>query len=255
MQWWKVNKRELPWRDNPTPYQVLVSEIMLQQTQVSRVIPKYHEFIDAFPSIERLASSDKKQLLQVWSGLGYNRRALWLREGAQQIVENGTFPRTVEELRTLKGIGPYTSRSVLIFAFNEDVAAVDTNIRRVFIALGFADENMTDAELQEIADSLLLRGQSSDWHNALMDYGSAVLSSTATGIAPRSKQPSFKGSDREIRGAVIRELTCSERLTLEQIQKQIAIEGTTSSRLEAILEKLVVEKLISHAVDGCYEIA
>jgi len=189
MSWWKSNARDLPWRNNPNPYEVLISEMMLQQTQVSRVIPKYLEFLKTFPSLEELASANTKQLLTVWSGLGYNRRALWLKEAAKEIIERGSFPRAVPDLRKLKGIGPYSSRSILIFAFNEDLAAVDTNIRRIFIALGFAGEDSSEKELQEIADNLLLKGRSSDWHNALMDYGSAVLTSSSTGIEPTSTQP------------------------------------------------------------------
>ncbi|MHA2022542.1 MAG: Fe-S cluster assembly protein HesB, partial [Candidatus Thorarchaeota archaeon] len=189
MNWWSKNARELPWRVNPSPYEVLISEVMLQQTQVSRVVPKYLEFLNEFPAIEDLASANTKQLLTVWSGLGYNRRALWLKEAAAEIVEQGVFPTEVDDLRKLKGIGPYTSRSILIFAFNKDLATVDTNIRRIFIALGFAKEDSSEKELQEIADALLLKGRSSDWHNALMDYGSAVLTSSSTGIEPISKQP------------------------------------------------------------------
>ena len=140
MDWWAENARDLPWRRDPSPYNVLVSEIMLQQTQVSRVVPKFNEFMKTFPTIELLANADIKHLLQVWSGLGYNRRALWLKKAANQIIEKGEFPQTVRDLEKLKGIGSYTSRSILIFAFNQNLAAVDTNIRRVLIALGFAKE-------------------------------------------------------------------------------------------------------------------
>ena len=193
MEWWNVNARDLPWRRDPSPYNVLVSEVMLQQTQVSRVIPKYLEFLREFPTLKDLANADTKHLLRVWSGLGYNRRAIWLRDAAHAIIEKGSFPTTAEGLCRLKGIGPYTSRSILIFAFNADLATVDTNIRRVFIASGLATEDMTEKELQEVADTMLLRGHSSDWHNALMDYGSEVLSSSTTGISPKSQQPKFVG--------------------------------------------------------------
>ena len=126
MDWWADNARDLPWRRDPSPYNVLVSEIMLQQTQVSRVVPKFKEFIEIFPTIESLANSKTKQLLQIWSGLGYNRRAIWLKEAAQQIVEKGEFPNSVKELQDLKGVGPYTSRSVLIFVFNRDLKPCQT---------------------------------------------------------------------------------------------------------------------------------
>jgi A/G-specific adenine glycosylase len=244
MSWWKENKRDLPWRNEPTPYVVLISEIMLQQTQVSRVIPKFIEFLTEFPSLECLAAADNKHLLSVWSGLGYNRRALWLKEAAKQIVEIGGFPTTVEELRNLKGIGPYTSRSILIFAFNEDVAAVDTNIRRVLIASGFATEEMTLRELQEVADRLLFRGQSSDWHNALMDYGSSVLTSSSTGITPLSKQPKFQGSSRQLRGALIRLLTCSTGLDLGEISNHLKSLTSDQGKILVVLEQLIQENII-----------
>lgn len=253
MDWWSKNARNLSWRKNPSPYQVLVSEIMLQQTQVNRVIPKYEEFLQEFPTIEDLASAETKHLLTVWSGLGYNRRAIWLREAANEIVKLGEFPREVKELRKLKGIGDYTSRSILIFAFNKDVAAVDTNIRRVFIASGFADESMNAKEVQDVADTLLLKGRSSDWHNALMDYGSQVLTSTVTGIAPTSKQPCFRGSTREIRGAIIRVLTKIDRMTLDELIASLEVD-CTSADVAPVLDQLVTEKLIESTHIGEYKI-
>lgn len=244
MEWWSKNARDLPWREDPSPYHVLVSEVMLQQTQVSRVVPKYLEFLTDFPTLEALASADTKRLLQVWSGLGYNRRALWLRECAQQIVEKGEFPSRIDELRPLKGIGPYTSRSILIFAFNEDVAAVDTNIRRVLIASGFADEGMTDKELQEVADALLPRGESRNWHNALMDYGSAVFTSSSTGISPRSQQSCFSGSTREARGAILRILMNSTPLGLEELASKLDLTGDQAACLESIIDGLVSDGFV-----------
>jgi A/G-specific adenine glycosylase len=253
MRWWSENARDLPWRHSPNPYEVLVSEIMLQQTQVNRVIPKYQQFVHEFPTLEALAIADAKHLLTVWSGLGYNRRALWLREAANQIIERGGFPQEAHELRKLKGIGPYTSRSILIFAFNKDLAAVDTNIRRVMIASGFATEDMPECQLQDIADILLLRGHSSDWHNALMDYGSKVLSSSLTGIAPVSKQTEYEGSTRQIRGAIIRILTGVESMTSQQIHEQMDLNCDTDTMI-SILDQLVSEELIESQACGEYRI-
>ena len=255
MDWWSENTRDLQWRRDPTPYNVLVSEIMLQQTQVSRVIPKYLEFLQKYPAIESLAEANTKELIQIWCGLGYNRRALWLREAAGQIVERGSFPEEVADLRKLKGIGPYTSRSILVFAFNKDVATVDTNIRRVLIASGFAEENSSDKELQDIADALLLKGRSSDWHNALMDYGSEVLTSSTTGIAPTSKQPRFKGSSRQIRGKIVRELSENDTLTLGEIASSLNIDGKKETELESILDQLICDRLVDKAGAGKYRIA
>lgn len=255
MMWWEKNARTLPWRENPTPYRVLISEVMLQQTQVARVIPKYLEFLEAFPTMESLAKAETKRLLQVWSGLGYNRRATWLRDAAREIVERGYFPKTAKELCELKGIGPYTSRSILIFAFNRDLAAIDTNIRRVLIASGFADEMMTDRQLQGIADRLLLKGRSSDWHNALMDYGSEVLTSSTTGIAPTSSQPRFTGSNRQVRGAIIRLLTCTDSLSIDSLNSCLAEEGIHSDDPEAILEQLISEGFVERTANGEFRIA
>lgn len=255
MDWWSKNKRDLPWRRNPTPYNVMVSEIMLQQTQVSRVIPKYHEFLQKYPNLASLAEANTKELVQIWCGLGYNRRALWLRDAAGQIVDGGSFPEDVIELRKLKGIGPYTSRSILIFAFNEDVAAVDTNIRRVLIASGFAKEDSSEKEIQSIADALLFEGRSSDWHNALMDYGSDVLTSSTTGIAPTSKQPKFKGSTRLMRGKIVRVLSENDALTLEEIASSLNIDGKKETELETILEQLICDKLVDNAGVRKYRIA
>ena len=254
MNWWENNTRDLPWRNNPTPYEVLVSEIMLQQTQVSRVIPKFLEFLNEFPTLEHLASANTKHLLTVWSGLGYNRRALWLKKAADEIVKRKNFPEEVDELRKLKGIGPYTSRSILIFAFNRDLAAVDTNIRRIFIALGFANVDASEKELQEIADSLLLKGKSSDWHNALMDYGSAVLTSSSTGIEPTSKQPRFSGSIRQARGRIIHMLTQVDSLSIEGIASQLSSEEMDSVNLGKVLEQLIQDRLIEQTDSGEFQI-
>ena len=253
MEWWSENARDLPWRNNPSPYEVMVSEVMLQQTQVNRVIPKYLQFLREFPTLEALAAAETKHLLIVWSGLGYNRRALWLREAASQIIERGKFPQEDKELRELKGIGPYTSKSILIFAFNKDLAAVDTNIRRVMIASGFANEEMTECELQEVANILLLRGRSSEWHNALMDYGSEVLSSNLTGIAPTSKQPEFKGSTRQIRGAIIRILTGVESMTSEELHSQLGVDCKKETII-SVLDQLVSEDLVEFRSCGEYRI-
>lgn len=254
MDWWRDNARELPWRSNNSPYSVLVSEVMLQQTQVSRVIPKYHDFMKAFPTLKDLAEADTRRLLQVWSGLGYNRRALWLREAAREIIEVGEFPQTIEDLRKLKGIGPYTSRSILIFAFNQDIVTIDTNIRRVLIANGFGTENMSEAKLQHIAEQLLPRGRSSDWHNALMDLGATVQTTKATGIAPTSSQPKFEGSSRQLRGAIIRVLTCSDTLGLQDLVSQMDIECIKPKEVQEALNQLVSEGLVACTDSGEYTI-
>ncbi len=255
LEWWGENARELPWREDPTQYHVLVSEIMLQQTQVSRVVPKYLEFIEQFPTIEALANAETAHLLRVWSGLGYNRRALWLREAAKGIVERGEFPEREEELRMLKGIGPYTSRSILIFAFNRDLATVDTNIRRVLIASGFASEDMTETQIQEIAERTLPEGKSSDWHNALMDYGSMVLTSDSTGITPRYSQSRYSGSSREIRGLVIQLMIEHDEMTLSHLSSEVGKRNLDTGELSEIVEQLVNEGFLTCSNSGILSIA
>ena len=255
MKWWDENVRDLPWRCDNSPYNVLVSEVMLQQTQVSRVVPKYLEFLRKYSTPEALAVAESKELLQLWSGLGYNRRAIWLREAAKQIVKIGRFPKTMEGLRGLKGIGPYTSRSILIFAFNKDLAAVDTNIRRVLIASGFAKEEMSDKELQRVADDFLLRGRSRDWHNALMDYGSLVLTSSSTKIAPRTTQPQFKGSTRQLRGAIIRILANSDSLFQNELISDFNSKDIHCKDVSPVLDQLLTERLVERTDAGRFKIA
>ncbi|NHI84079.1 MAG: Fe-S cluster assembly protein HesB [Candidatus Thorarchaeota archaeon] len=254
LTWWKTNSRDLPWRRNNSPYNVLISEVMLQQTQVSRVIPKYHEFMNAFPTLKDLAEADTRSLLQVWSGLGYNRRALWLREAAQQLVELGEFPQNVEELRKLKGLGPYTSRSILIFAFNQDLVTIDTNIRRVLIANGYATEEMSETELQDVAEHLLPKGRSCDWHNALMDLGATVQTARTTRIAPTSSQPRFERSSRQLRGAIVRVLTFTDTLSLNELVSQLDIECSNPNEVREALGQLVSEGLVACTDNGEYTI-
>ncbi|MHA2114595.1 MAG: Fe-S cluster assembly protein HesB, partial [Candidatus Thorarchaeota archaeon] len=218
-------------------------------------VPKYLEFLRQYPTLEALAAADSKELLQLWSGLGYNRRAVWLREAARRIVEEEEFPKTVEGLRDLKGIGPYTSRSILIFAFNEDLAAVDTNIRRVLIASGFAEEEMSNSRLQEIADDLLLTGRSRDWHNALMDYGSLVLTSGFTKIPPQTRQSRFKGSTRQLRGAIIRILTNSDTLSQNELISDLNSEDIQCKDVSPVLDQLLAERLVERTDAGRFKIA
>lgn len=132
LTWFAENARDLPWRRTRDPYRVLVSEVMLQQTQVDRVIPKYEAFLAAFPTVEALAAAPTAEVIRLWAGLGYNRRAVNLQRAARAVVEErgGLFPHEVEELLRLPGIGPYTAGAVACFAFEQDVAFVDTNIRR-----------------------------------------------------------------------------------------------------------------------------
>ncbi len=248
--WWDDNIRDFPWRETEDPFKIMVSEIMLQQTQAPRVVEKFSKFIHKFPNFQSLAEASKTELLTVWSGLGYNRRALWLQEAAKKISKDNRFPITVEELESFKGIGSYTARSILIFAFNMNIPTVDTNIRRILISEGFATEDDSEKALLEIAEKLLPEGRSRDWHNALMDYGSKVLTVRSTGIKPSSSQSKFKESDRQYRGLILNFLLKKERVSYEELISKFAI---SEERLNKILQKMCSDELIQQK-DGFYQI-
>jgi A/G-specific adenine glycosylase len=198
-----------PWRTNPTPYRVLVSEIMLQQTQAERVAQKYREFLTAFPSVRSLARAPQGRVLRAWQGLGYNRRALMLRRSAQAVVSrfNGRIPGTIEELRGLPGVGPYTAAAVLVFAWNRPATVLETNIRSVFIHHFFPRRRgISDTELIPLIEATQDTHAPRRWYSALMDYGS-VLKRAEANPSRRSihhaSQPRFRGSRRELRGAIL----------------------------------------------------
>lgn len=211
---YKNHGRSLPFRRTRNPYRIIVSEIMLHQTQVERVIPKYLSWVRRWPNWKSLAHATWKELLTEWSGLGYNRRACYLGEMAQIIVGQfgGKIPDAPEELRKLPGIGKYTSHAVLIFAHNKRLAAIDTNIRRVLIHELRLPITITDSELESVAWKVLPRSDSRSWHYALMDYGSLALPRRATNVRSKSQQSIFSGSVRQIRGEIIWQLTQKSRV-------------------------------------------
>ena len=178
---------------------------MLQQTQVSRVVPRYGAFLDRFPTLEALAEASLGEVLEEWLGLGYNNRALRLKQAAERAAP--ALPGDLDGLLALPGIGPYTARAVMVFAHNADLAAVDANVRRVLVHELGLPPGLPSAGLQAVADAALPRGRSRDWHNALMDYGSSVLTARATGIAPLTRQTPFAGSRRQYRARLVRLLS------------------------------------------------
>jgi len=235
--------RDLPWRKTTDPYKILLSEMMLQQTQVSRVMEYYMQWIERWPTVESLAEAPWKDVLKAWMGLGYNRRAVHVHQAAQTIANTfaGDILQAMEHYEKVPGIGLYTSRAVRIFASNADIVTVDTNIRRIFIHEFSLPENISSKELWSLAEQCLPKDQSRTWHNALMDYGALLMTSRKTGIRPLTMQSKFEGSDRQIRGMILRQLLqCSS--SLEELKM---ITKINTSRLQKILEKMIQEGLIS----------
>ncbi len=253
--WYRDNARDLPWRRTRDPYRILVSEVMLQQTQVDRVIPKYFAFLDFFPSFEVLAAAPTADVIRAWSGLGYNRRAVNLQRTAQAVMDQygGEMPRDPEKLRNLPGIGPYTAGAIACFAFEQDVGFFDTNIRRVLhrVLIGpeLPKEQVTTRELQSLADELVPEGEGYTWNQALMELGAVVCTSrkpacltcplqrhceafpaiqTVIATLPKGtrkkKEEPFSGSMRFYRGRVIealRELDDGESLNLQALGPKV----------------------------------
>lgn len=208
--------RNMPWRADTRPYYVMVSEIMLQQTQVDRVIPKFEAFIAAFPTVESLAKASLAEVLQLWSGLGYNRRAKFLHEAAQKIVKeyDGTFPETQAELVSLPGVGVNTAGAILAYSFNQPSIFIETNVRTVYFYHFFEDnEEVSDVELKTVVEATVDTEHPREWYWALMDYGT-YLKRQGVGKNNKSKhykkQSPLKGSVREVRGQILKLLTIDD---------------------------------------------
>ncbi len=174
--WWEGNARDLPWRRTRDPYRILVAEVMLQQTQVDRVIPYYIAWLERFPDVQALASAPTADVIRLWKGLGYNRRAVNLQRAAAAVVERGgTFPDTVEDLLALPGIGPYTAGAIACFAFERNVPFIDTNMRRVlhrvFVGSDVPERQASDREVLEIAETAIPYGDGWRWNQALIEFG------------------------------------------------------------------------------------
>ena len=174
--WYVEHQRDLPWRRTEDPYNILVSEVMLQQTQVSRVLEKYREFLHAFPTVQALAKAKTSAVIKTWKGLGYNRRALFLQRTAQAVVNEhgGTFPQTLEALVKLPGVGDYTARAILSFALDKQVPMMDTNHRRFYSRVLHGIKKVKDKDLLVDALVLLPKKKAYDWNQALMDFGSSI---------------------------------------------------------------------------------
>ncbi|MFC1591019.1 A/G-specific adenine glycosylase [Thermodesulfobacteriota bacterium] len=246
--YYRAHGRRLPWRQTRDGYSILVSEIMLQQTQVDRVIPKYSAFINAFPDVSALAGAQQKEVLALWQGLGYNRRAMALHKCALEIGEHfkGRVPRTMDELICLPGIGPYTAAAVCVFAYNQAHVILETNIRSVYIHTFYPDrEAVTDDALIPLVKTTLYRKNPRRWYNALMDYGvllKKLYGNPGRKSAHHSRQSPFKGSDREIRGQIIRELVAASTMTEDLL---LSTTGKEPVRVRRILTQLLDEGFIA----------
>jgi A/G-specific adenine glycosylase len=233
----------MPWRARRTPYRVFVSEIMLQQTSVPRVMSRYAEFIRAFPSFKRLATATVQEVIQAWKGLGYNRRALALRESARRVtsVHHGRLPRTVENLVQLPGVGHATAAAVIVYTFNVPIPFIETNIRRVFIHTYFKDqENVPDAVIAPLVEHTMDRNNPREWYYALMDYGTALAAGRQNANRRSSRyrvQSKFEGSLRQLRGRILAVIMEQGSATRRQIKAALGADP----RVDAALRQLEKE--------------
>ena len=229
LDWSEGHRRDLPWRRTRDPWAILVSELMLQQTQVARVIPKYHAFLDRFPDPASCAAAPAGAVVEAWAGLGYNRRAVQLHRAATVVVERhgGRLPDGIDALLALPGIGPYTARAVATFAFEAPAGVVDTNAARV-LARAVAGRRVVGRERQAIADGMVPAGRGWAWNQAILDLGATVCTSGTPhcqgcplaaapacawfgagrpdpdpAAGPAGRPPPFAGSDRQGRGRLV----------------------------------------------------
>ena len=269
--WWDSEKRDLPWRISRDPWAILVSEFMLQQTQASRVVEKYKTFLKRFPNPTTCANSTPGKVIELWSGLGYNRRAINLHRTAKTIAEKhkGTVPDELSLLLDLPGIGDYTARAILAFSFEKDVAVVDVNVKRVLSRLEGRTLSMKEA--QSIADQNLPTGEGWRWNQAMIEIGATICTARKTqcgkcplketctwtknqaatdpAISVKSKKlETFEGSDRQGRGKLINALR-NEPIMGKDVP-QILGWPNDHKRCKRVLEKLEKDGLIVIADSG-----
>lgn len=249
LDFYRQEGRSFPWRETRDPYAILVSELMLQQTQTERVVPKYLAWLEAFPTAADLAAAPFPQVLAAWSGLGYNRRAGYLQSACRQVVQElgGVFPSTAKELQRLKGVGAYTAGAVAAFAFNRPEVFIETNIRSVYLFFFYPDqEKVSDAQLMPLIQATLYRSDPRLWYYALMDYGAALKKSTANPNRQSrhySRQSRFEGSLRQARGAIVRQLSLGGNRP-QALEDLAAGAGIDLYRMQGAAESLVSEGMI-----------
>ena len=269
--WWESKRRDLPWRKTRDPWLVLVSEVMLQQTQVERVLPYFESFAERWPTPARCAQADLAEVLAAWQGLGYPRRARNLWRAAAAITERheGDVPRGLDDLLALPGVGPYTARAVQTFAFGMDTGVVDTNVGRILAR--WTDRRLGPAEAQQLADRLVPAGKGWVWNQAMMDLGAEVCTkrqprcgdcpvtqwcawagSDSPDPADRSagvstRQVRFEGSDRQARGRLLAALS-SGPMQAERAPAAMGLEHD-AARAQQLIAELAAESLVSAAGD------
>jgi A/G-specific adenine glycosylase len=239
--------RNMPWRDDTRPYYVLVSELMLQQTQVNRVVPKFEAFVRRFPDIPALAAAPLAEVLTLWNGLGYNRRAKYLHDGARKIVADygGEFPQGEEGLLQLPGVGPGTTGAIRAYAFNQPALFVETNIRTVYFHHFFPDgEKVNDSEIKRLVAETIDREAPREFYWALMDYGAWLKKQGVSRLAQSQhykKQSALKGSVREVRGQIVRVLAGGGK-TAKALKQAVIVDERFETALSGLLrDGLVVQ--------------
>jgi A/G-specific adenine glycosylase len=251
--YYRTHRRDFPWRRTRDAYRILVSEIMLQQTQAPRVIEPYQKFMAEFPTVQALAGSPSSKVIKVWQGLGYNRRALNLQRTARIVCETnkGIVPADYEALLALPGIGPSTAAAVAAFAYDRPGVLLETNVRSVFIHFFFPRrKKVSDKELLPLIEKAIDRERPRDWYYALMDYG-VMLKATAPNPSRRSrhhkKQSRFKGSDRELRGAILRSLT-------QRARSPVTLAESVRAELQTLDQKKFERQLAALIAEGFLEL-
>jgi A/G-specific adenine glycosylase len=252
-KYYRNHGRDFPWRNSVDPYHILVSEIMLQQTQTGRVLDKYERFLSEFPDFYSLARAPLQSVLSIWQGLGYNRRAIALSNIARQVISefDGVLPSSEAVLVELPGIGKATASAIAAFAFNEPSVFIETNIRRVFIHFFFRDrETVADAEILPLIVKTLDRSNPRQWYYALMDYG-AMLKKGLRNPNRKSvhyrRQTRFEGSHRQVRGMVLKEIISEHRVTVSSLAKEL---DQSPEKIREVLSELQREGFIKKHKKG-----
>jgi A/G-specific adenine glycosylase len=256
LDYYSSHARTFPWRETTDPYRILVSEFMLQQTQTERVLIKYDPFMERFPDVASLATSTIKDVLGAWQGLGYNRRAIYLKDAAGMVVNRyrSKFPESPEELVRLPGVGRATAGAVIAFAFNRPTVFIETNIRRVFLHFFFPEEKIVhDRKIVPLVEQTLDQDNPRHWYYALMDYGAMLRKGSPNPnrkSAHYTRQAPFEGSDRKIRGMIVRQL-----LTRDDMHEQelINLLGIELKRAQKILLRLEEEGFLVRE-DSCVRV-